>query len=88
VSKGTLDVAVQPEGTIFQVSNDESGHRQIVERLTPLGVDLIVLEATGGYQAAVAAGIRRMGRDRQSGGTLPWRPAGSSPQRGHALQSS
>jgi transposase len=54
VSKDTLDVAVRPEELVFRVANDEAGHRELVTRLRPLSVELVVMEATGGYQAGVA----------------------------------
>ena len=55
VSKLRLDVSVRPSGEAFSVDNDAKGHARLVERLSPLGLTLIVLEATGGYQAAVVA---------------------------------
>jgi transposase len=57
VSKEALDVAVRPAGSVFRVANDEAGHRDVIERLKPFGVELIVLEATGGYQAAIATAL-------------------------------
>ena len=56
VSKATLDVAVRPAGTTFRVANDPDGIAALVARLRPLAPALVVLEATGGYEAlAVAA---------------------------------
>src|SRR6185295_5190513 len=54
VSKARLDVAVA-EGEPFSVSNDLSGHVQLCERLGAIGPRLIVMEATGGWERAVAA---------------------------------
>lgn len=53
VSKARLDVARLPGGQVVQVSNDEDG---IAELLQWLGgpVTLVVLEATGGYEACAA----------------------------------
>src|SRR5690348_12270431 len=55
VSKHRLDVHVRPSGEIWSVDNDAKGHARLVERLGALSPSLVVLEATGGYQAAVAA---------------------------------
>ncbi len=57
VSKDTLDVGVLPEGKSFQVANDEEGHRLLAEQLRGLGPELIVLEATGGYQTAAVTAL-------------------------------
>ncbi len=55
VSKHRLDVHVRPSDERFSVDNDESGHAALATRLVALKPELIVLEATGGYQAQVAA---------------------------------
>jgi transposase len=55
VSKHRLDVHVRPSGESWSVDNDAKGHKQLVEKLAGLTPELVVLEATGGYQAAVAA---------------------------------
>jgi transposase len=57
VSQATLDVAVYPSGEQWQVTNDETGIGQLVERLTPLAPDRIVLEATAGYELPVLAAL-------------------------------
>ena len=57
VSKAVLDLAVRPSGERMQVNNSEEGISQLVGRLTQLQPTLIVLEATGGYQAAVVAAL-------------------------------
>lgn len=54
VSKDRLDVAVGSEGELWQVSNDGAGHSELVERLSGVKPALIVLEASGGYEAIVA----------------------------------
>jgi transposase len=55
VSKARLDVHVRPAGNEWSVGNDEAGHSELVQQLVALTPTLIVLEATGGYQAQVAA---------------------------------
>src|SRR5258707_6455838 len=57
VSKGVLDVAVRPSGERMQVKNSEDGISDLVTRLLDIGPTLIILEATGGYQAAVVASL-------------------------------
>jgi transposase len=54
VSKARLDVAVG-EGEPFSVANDLAGHVQLSERLAAVKPRLIVMEATGGLERAVAA---------------------------------
>lgn len=54
VSKARLDVAVE-EGEAFSVANDLTGYVQLSERLAAVKPRLIVMEATGGLERAVAA---------------------------------
>src|SRR5690554_7219466 len=65
VSKATLDVMVLPEERYFQVSRDEAGVEQLLATLKPLGVTLIVLEATGGLERPVVMALAAAG-DRKS----------------------
>ena len=55
VAKTHLDVHVRPCGPVFTVARDASGLDDLVERLQALRPDLIVLEATGGFEAVVTA---------------------------------
>ena len=55
VSKARLDVAFRPEGTSFAASNDEAGIRGCVQRLETLRPQLIVVEATGGFETPLVA---------------------------------
>ncbi len=57
VSKAWLDVAARPSGEVWRVSNDETGFAQLVDRLRALRPKLVVMEATGGYQAPAAAAL-------------------------------
>jgi len=57
VSKDRLDVSVQPAGTALQYSRDAAGIELLVEMLSPLGVQLVAVEATGGFEAVVAASL-------------------------------
>lgn len=56
VSKRTLDVYVRPLGLRIQVANSESGLAELIQTLAAFRVTtrLIVMEATGGYQALAA----------------------------------
>ena len=55
VSKATLDACVLPSGTRLTVPNDQAGLAALTEVLKVEGVQLVVLEATGGYEALAAA---------------------------------
>ncbi len=57
VSKDKLDVGLLPEEQSFQVSNDEAGHRELVDKLKSFKIELVVLEATGGYQTPVVSAL-------------------------------
>lgn len=63
VSKATLDVAVLPSSEALQFANDGNGIEELGTKLKGSNVDLVVMEATGGYETAaatalVAAGLR------------------------------
>lgn len=53
VSKAQLDVAIHPQGECWQLANDENSSGELAKRLEKLSPELIVLEATGGLEAAV-----------------------------------
>ena len=55
VAKDRLDVHVRPTGETFSLSHDEGGLTALVERARTLSPTLIAVEATGGYEALVAA---------------------------------
>lgn len=55
VSKAKLDVAIRPLDESTTVSNDDAGIAALTERLKALSPQLVVIEATGGYQELVAA---------------------------------
>jgi transposase len=61
VAKAHLDIAVRPDGAQWTAANDEAGISDLVERLCPLHPALVVLEATGGREAAVAAALATAG---------------------------
>jgi len=57
VSKQQLDVAVRPSEVTWVVAHDEAGLSALVARLRDLAPTLIVLEATGGWEVAVAGAL-------------------------------
>ena len=57
VSKGHLDVSVRPSSEVFRVANSESGIAELVTKIAAMSPTLIVMEATGGYEAPAAAAI-------------------------------
>ena len=62
VSKDRLDVCALPEEALsFSVANDQAGIDPLVERLGELGLELVVLEATGGYERPAAAALAASG---------------------------
>ena len=63
VSQAQLDVALWPGGESFSVSNDADGVGQLLERMGKLGVQAVVIEASGGPEDLVvgelcAAGLK------------------------------
>lgn len=57
VSKDRLDVAVLGERQETQVENSREGIARLVEQMQDLQPELIVVEATGGYQRAVVEAL-------------------------------
>jgi len=55
VSKNQLDVHVRSSGEAWSTGNDPKAHATLATKLAALAPSLVVLEATGGYQAAIAA---------------------------------
>ena len=61
VAKAELVVAARPSGECWTVANDERGVRTLVERLRTERPELIVLEATGGYELLCASALAAAG---------------------------
>jgi transposase len=56
VAKATLDVWVEPAGESWSVTNTATGIAELVERVERHAANLVIVEATGGYEyAAVVA---------------------------------
>jgi len=61
VSQAIFDVAVVPSAERWQLSNDQIGFEQLLERLRGLHPERIVLEASGGYEVALVAVLASAG---------------------------
>lgn len=61
VSKARLDVAIHGEATEFAVDNTEAGVTQLCKRLGALAPELVVLEASGGYERLAVAMLAQAG---------------------------
>ncbi|MBI4297416.1 MAG: transposase [Chloroflexi bacterium] len=57
VSKATLEVTIRPTQEQWQLPHTEEGIRDLVTRLVKMHPSLVVLEATGGLELAVAAAL-------------------------------
>jgi transposase len=58
ISKKRLDVAVTPGDQSFSCPNTPDGMQKLVRRLNELQPQIILLEATGGYEFLVVAALR------------------------------
>jgi transposase len=61
VSKDRLDVALLPTGESLAVGRDGAGLEELTARLQEAQPMLVVLEATGGYEQVVSAGLAAAG---------------------------
>jgi transposase len=61
VAKDRLDVHVRPSGEAFTVARDGEGIDELAKRLGAAAPALVVLEATGGFETVVAAGLAAAG---------------------------
>lgn len=61
VAKDRLDVHVRPSGETFTVARDGEGIDELAKRLEAVAPTLIVLEATGGFETIVTAGLAAAG---------------------------
>jgi len=57
VSKDRLDVHVRPAGEAFAVARNGEGLEELNRRLGGLGVSLVAVEATGGFETVVSASL-------------------------------
>ena len=61
VSKDQLDVAVRPTGESFVFKRTGLGIEDLVAQLEALSPKMVAIEATGGFEAVVAAGLAGAG---------------------------
>lgn len=62
VAKSHVDVAMLgTSAPAARFDNDDSGHKCLIEVLTPLTPALVVMEATGGYEAPLACALQAVG---------------------------
>ncbi|HTB37620.1 MAG TPA: IS110 family transposase [Reyranella sp.] len=61
VAKDRLDVHVRPTGEAFTVARDGEGIEELAKRLSAMTPTLVVLEASGGFETIVAAGLAAAG---------------------------
>lgn len=61
VSKDRLDVHVHPTGESFAVARNAEGLDALITKIAPLGVGAVAVEATGGFEAVVAASLGAAG---------------------------
>lgn len=61
VAKAQLEFACRPRGETGTVRNTEEGIRELVARCQVLTPTLLVLEATGGYEAPGVAALATAG---------------------------
>lgn len=54
VSKGTLDLSIDPAGETLHIEYDDAGISQVVKSLVVLAPTLVVMEATGGLEMRLA----------------------------------
>jgi transposase len=58
VAKDTVDLALGSSGSVESFANESSGHEAIIKRLLEQKVALVVLEASGGYEFALACAVQ------------------------------
>jgi transposase len=61
VAKDRLDVCVRPSGDNFVVDRTGAGIEDLAERLKKLAPRVVAIEATGGFETVVAAGLAAAG---------------------------
>ncbi|MDC9595734.1 IS110 family transposase [Xenorhabdus anantnagensis] len=61
VAKASLDVAFGVQGTMMTFPNTPEGHEELTVALANYAIDLVVLEATGGYEMPAACALQAIG---------------------------
>jgi transposase len=55
VAKENLDIAIRPNGESWTINNEEQSTMELAKRLKEMQPEVVVMEATGGYEKAVAS---------------------------------
>ena len=61
ISKETLDLAIVGQETTWQLNHDETGISQLIDLVTPMNPQLIVMEATGGLEIDIVTRLSAAG---------------------------
>ncbi len=61
VAKATLEIALSDRDETLSLANDAQAHALLLAKLQPLGISLVLLEASGGYELACAVELQRAG---------------------------
>ena len=61
ISKETLDVALRPTDRTWQVTNTQDGIGELVGELGSFEPELVVLEATGGFETLLVSALVEQG---------------------------
>jgi len=62
VGKAKLDVSVSTEKKVRVWANDETGRAELSDWIVGQGVSLVVVEASGGYEAALVSELVERGQ--------------------------
>jgi len=57
ISKDRLDVFIRPQGTSFSEPYTDHGVRSLVERIVKIDPEMVLFEATGGYETQIVAAL-------------------------------
>ena len=61
VAKAHCDAVIEGRPSVVRYANDDEGFRQLLAALAPLPAVQVCLEATGGYERALVAALRKQG---------------------------
>jgi transposase len=61
VAKQTLELALGPSAAVESLANEPQGHEAIIRRLREAKVALVLMEASGGYEFALACTLQAAG---------------------------
>ena len=61
ISKANLDIGIHPSGEAWRETNTVEGIELVLKKVKPMRPSLIVVEATGGYEAEIATALALAG---------------------------